>query len=86
MTSAQAQVTTALSDAGRDDLVESIDSPYFDVVLTRALRDTTVPGLDQATARRVARLNGLVADARSCRCVIVAFPAADAPQLPYSLG
>jgi len=82
----QAQVTTALSDAGRDDLVESIDSPYFDVVLTRALRDTTVPGLDQATARRVARLNGLVADARSCRCVIVAFPAADAPQLPYSLG
>ena len=82
----QTQVSTALTNAGRDDLVESIDSPFFDVVLARSLGDATVPGIDSSSARRLAELNGMVARARSCRCVIVAFPASAAPQLPYTLG
>jgi hypothetical protein len=84
--SLQSEVAAALTRAGREDLVMAIDSPLLAVLVDAANAERPLDGVDLAKIRRVAGLNSRVAASGRCRCVIVAFPARDAPELPYSLG
>ena len=45
-----------------------------------------VPGLTDEMAQRLTHLNQEVAASGSCRCVIVAFPTDQDPDLPFSIG
>jgi len=65
----QRRLATELRDARRLDLREHLDSSFVALVLRG------VPGVDQATARRVADLNDAVDRAEGCRCSVIAVPA-----------
>ena len=78
----QRSLANQLEAAGRADLVDALDNTFLGVIL----RADPVPGVDLGTADRVARLNAKVVRSGGCRCSITAFPAAEAPELPYSLG
>jgi hypothetical protein len=45
-----------------------------------------VPGLSKAQAQRITEVNRKVAASKSCRCAIVAFPADQDPDVPFSIG
>jgi hypothetical protein len=78
----QSKVGAALSAAGETHALEIIDTPLFGFFL-----GTNLPaGISRAEVDRLSALNEKVAATSTCRCGVVAFPAADAPNLPYSLG
>jgi hypothetical protein len=79
---AQRSVRAQLRAAHRRDLERLLDSPLFGFVMQRA----KVPGVSQTDADRIAALNGRVERADGCRCSVLAFPAATAPRVPYSMG
>ena len=56
------------------------------MVLGAELDKGPIPGLDREMLARMGELNVKVASSGSCRCAVVAFPAATAPELPYTLG
>jgi hypothetical protein len=68
--------------AGRPELVDALDG----IFLGAFLREDPVPGVDTRVVDRLDRLNRRVRRSHGCRCSITAFPAGDAPKLPYSLG
>jgi hypothetical protein len=78
----QCRVAAQLEAAGRSDLVDYIDSPFFAVVVQRE----NVPGVDLDDARRIAAVNDQLARTGGCRCAIIGYPADRAPDLPYSMG
>jgi hypothetical protein len=82
LTRLQSKVGAALSAAGETHLVDIIDSPLFAYVLGANLP----AGVSQAEVDRLTDLNEKVSATKTCRCGVVAFPAATAPELPYSLG
>jgi hypothetical protein len=77
----QAGMLSQLRAAGREDLARFLDSSFFGIIV----RDEK-PDLDLSQADRIAKLDGEVAHSGGCRCVIVAFPARQAPNIPYSMG
>ncbi len=68
--------------AGRPELVDALDG----IFLGAYLRAHPVPGVDPRAADRMDRLNAKIFRSNGCRCSITAFTAAEAPELPYSLG
>ena len=56
-----------IEGSGRDDLFGVLQSPLAAIALDG------VPGIEPDLANRVAELNGIVSDAETCRCAIVAF-------------
>ncbi len=82
----QRDAAAALTAAGRDDLLPALDNVFVEVLLGAELDKAPIPGLSREMLARMAALNVKVAKSGSCRCAIVAFPAARAPDLPYTLG
>jgi len=78
----QRTIAHQLEAAGRADLLDVLDNLFLAFILER----DPVPGVDMRAVRRVAVLNAKVLESNGCRCSITAFPAASAPELPYTLG
>lgn len=81
----QGTAADAFRAAGHDDLVDALDNRFFDLLVQRELPDG-VPGLTNAQVRRITELNRAVGATKSCRCVIVAFPADQDPDLPFTIS
>ena len=81
----QRDAADAFRGAGRDDLVDVIDNQFFDLVVGQELPNGA-PGLTKEMVQRITHLNQAVAASGSCRCVVVAFPADQDPDLPFSIG
>ena len=62
-----------------------IDNQFFDLVVGQELPNRA-PGLTKEMVQRITHLNQAVAASGSCRCVVVAFPADQDPDLPFSIG
>ncbi len=69
----QRELAATLQDAGRNDLIGALQSSLIGFNLAG------IPGVDPATASRVAELNAEVEAAGSCRCSIIAFAPDDVP-------
>jgi hypothetical protein len=82
----EARVSAALVAAGREDLASSIDSAFLGELIEQARRQGPLPGVDTQDVEHLVALNARVARAHECRCVIVAFSAQDATNLPFTLG
>ena len=82
----QRDAAAALTAAGRDDLLPALDNVFVEVLLGAELDRGPIPGLDRGMLARMAELNVKVAKSGSCRCAIVAYPSATAPDLVYTLG
>ena len=82
----QRTAAAALRAAGHDDLVKQLDGLFVDLAVRAQVGEARVPGLSGQQLELIAALNWRVAESGSCRCSIVAFPAAEAPELPSSLG
>jgi hypothetical protein len=81
----QRDAAAAFRAAGRDDLVDQLDSVFLAVSAPPgALRD--IPGLTAAQVRRITELNREVVSRGSCRCSIVAFPTDQDPDLPNAFS
>ena len=74
MAEAQRRLAAAAIEAGRPELLRTLDSTLVGFSLDG------VPGVDREAANRVAELNEVVRSERSCRCGVVAFPP-DSPSL-----
>ena len=83
--SLQRDATDAFRAAGHDDFVNQIDNRFFDLVMQQEFPDG-VPGLTPPTGAPHHRAQHAVAASDSCRCVIVAFPADEDPELPFTIG
>lgn len=82
----ETEVAASLTAAGRADLADSVDSPLLGAVVDQARADGGLDRVDRAAVRRLSKLNAKIAASGACRCVIVAFPAQTAPELPFTLG
>jgi len=78
----QRSMRDRLRRCGDHGLEEQLDSPFF-AILVRRSHPT---GIDQSRADRIAELNEKVAASGGCRCLVVAFPAKQAPDLPFTMG
>jgi hypothetical protein len=78
----QRRMAEQLVAAGREDLVEVLDSPFFALIVARE----KVPGVDSDEAQAIASTNDRLARSGGCRCTIIGWPADRAPELPYSMG
>ena len=78
----QRRVARQLRAAGRADLVDFIDNPFFSLIVERE----NVPGVDLVDARRIAHINDRLARSGGCRCTIIGYPSDRAPDLPSSMG
>jgi hypothetical protein len=85
LTRLQRDAADALRAAGLDDLVDQLDSPLFAFVVQQRAPGG-VPGLTDGDVRRISALNARVAASGSCRCSVVAFPAGQDPDLPFTIG
>ena len=77
----QADMRLKLDSVGRGDLAPYLDSIFFGLVVRKERADVDLAGAD-----RIASLNVKVADSGTCRCIVVAFPATEAPNIPSSMG
>jgi hypothetical protein len=78
----QRSVAAQLRAADRPDLVDELDSPYLRVILERE----GVRGVSLADAQRIGELNLAVGASGGCRCSVIAYRAATAPDFPGNLG
>ena len=78
--SLQRSMVDQLSAAGRPELAQYVDSSLFSTVVE------DVDGLDERAVDRLSDLNRRVEASGGCRCVVIAFPADDAPDLPSTVG
>jgi hypothetical protein len=81
----QRDAVDALRAAGRDDLVDTVDNRFFDLLMAQQFPGG-VPGLSGVQVKRLTELNRTVGATGSCRCIVVAFPADHDPKLPYTIG
>ncbi|HXY94063.1 MAG TPA: hypothetical protein VEP49_16410, partial [Acidimicrobiia bacterium] len=82
LTSLQRAVAAQLRAAGRPDLVDDLDSAFLRIVVEK----DRVRGVSLSDAQRISDFNEKLARDGSCRCTVIAYPAATAPELPYSMG
>ena len=80
-----ARLVASSSPLSRADEHELRGLQFFDL-MTRQQFPDGVPGLTNQQVQRITELNHEVAASGSCRCAIVAFPADQAPDLPFSIG
>jgi hypothetical protein len=81
----QRDAAAAFRAAGRDDLVDQLDSIFFGVLASpEDLRN--IPGLSVEQVERITELNRKVVASGSCRCSIVAFPTSQDPDLPNAFS
>lgn len=74
----QRRLYDQLKAAGRMDKFGVVDSPLVGFAVAG------IPGVDSATAARVALLDAAALRNAPCRCGIVAFPSAETPSVPLS--
>jgi hypothetical protein len=77
----QDSMRAQLDSVHRDDLARFLDNGFFGLVVRKERAD-----VDTEQADRIAELNGEVATSGGCRCVVVAFSADRAPNIPHSMG
>ena len=77
----QAAIRDQLRGIGRTDLLEYVDNSFFGGIARKEHLD-----VDLDAADRIAELVGEVNDSGGCRCMIVAFPADQAPDIRTSMG
>jgi hypothetical protein len=77
----QQSVAARLRAAGRPDLVDLLDSTVVGAALDA--ERVAVPGDEVA---RIEELNQKLARLGGCRCTLIAYPAAVAPDLPFTMG
>ncbi len=78
----QRSMAAQLRAADRPDLVDDLDNPYLRVILERE----GVRGVSLADAQRIGELNLEVGASGGCRCSVIAYRAATAPDFPGNLG
>ena len=78
----QRSVAAQLAQVGRSDFVDKLDSPLVGWVFA----GDPIAGVDQHQIDRIGELNAKVAQSNRCRCAVFAYPAATAPELPYTHG
>lgn len=69
----QRRLTARANEAGRPDLVARLSAPDAAAVLAE------LPGVQRVDLDRLTKLNAEVAQSRTCRCAVVGFAPADAP-------
>ncbi len=77
----QDSMSAQLDSAGHGDLAQFLDSGFFGLIVRKERAD-----VDSTQADRIAQLNDEVARSGGCRCVVVAFPADRAPNVPHTMG
>jgi hypothetical protein len=80
--SLQRSLARQLERADRPDLVDALDNPGVRDIIERE----DVRGVSLADAQRLGDLNLESAAAGGCRCSVIAYPAATAPDFPGNLG
>jgi hypothetical protein len=80
--SLQRSMAAQLRAANRPDLVDELDNPFLRVILERE----GVRGVSLTDAQRIGDLNLEVGASGGCRCSVIAYPAASAPDFPGNLG
>jgi hypothetical protein len=78
----QRSLAAQLRAANRADLVDALDNPFLRVTIERE----NVRGVSRADAQRLSDLNLRLAASGACRCSVIAYDAATAPDLPGNLG
>ena len=76
----QTSMADQLRAADRADLVPYLDTSLFSAIVK------DVDGLDAHDVQRISDLNRRVEMSGGCRCLVIAYPAAVAPDLPSSEG
>jgi hypothetical protein len=78
----QRSLAAELRAANRPDLVDALDNPYVRTIIERE----NVQGVSLADAQRLGDLNLQLSASGACRCSVIAYDAATAPDLPGNLG